>query len=140
MTTKTFGRATQRVGLRCSKCPKRVCTICGPSIPEWSDRFGLRQGTLPPINTALARPTLRRIGQQVAIQFQRYEVPFSPYDLRHAWAVRTIHFGLPDTVAARIMGHSVAIHNRTYHRWITHRDQRAAVQAALQRGTWQPPL
>lgn len=111
-----------------------------PFYPEWIERFDLRQGNLPPINTDLAHTTLQRIGQQVAIQFKRYGVPFSPYDLRHAWAVRTIHFGLPDTVAARMMGHSVAIHNRTYHRWITHRDQRAAVQAALQRGTWQPPL
>ncbi|MFQ4135210.1 site-specific integrase [Nodosilinea sp. PGN35] len=111
-----------------------------PFYPEWIERFGLRQGTLPPINTDLTSTTLQRIGQQVAIQFKRYGVPFSPYDLRHAWAVRTIHFGLPDTVAARMMGHSVAIHNRTYHRWITHRDQQAAVQAALQRGTWSAPL
>ncbi|MEL6855395.1 MAG: site-specific integrase, partial [Cyanobacteria bacterium J06607_13] len=43
---------------------------------------------------------------------------------------RTIGAGLPDTVSARMMGHSVAIHNRTYHRWITRRDQRAAVKAA----------
>jgi integrase len=64
-------------------------------------------------------------------QFRRYEVPFSPYDLRHAWAVRTILMGLPDTVSARMMGHSVAIHNRTYHRWITRRDQQQAVRAAL---------
>jgi hypothetical protein len=39
-----------------------------------------------------------------------------------------------------MMGHSVAIHNRTYHRWITHRDQQTAVQAALQRGGWQAPV
>ncbi|MBE9158625.1 site-specific integrase [Nodosilinea sp. LEGE 06152] len=110
-----------------------------PFYPEWVDRFGLRQGQLPPINTDLTTTTLQRVGQQVAIQFKRYGVPFSPYDLRHAWAVRTIHFGLPDTVAARMMGHSVAIHNRTYHRWITHRDQRQAVQTALQNHPWQAP-
>ena len=85
-----------------------------PFYPEWVDRFGLRQGQLPPINTDLTTTTLQRVGQQVAIQFKRYGVPFSPYDLRHAWAVRTIHFGLPDTVAARMMGHSVAIHNRPW--------------------------
>ena len=111
-----------------------------PFYPEWVDRFALREGALPPINTDLSHTTLQRIGQQTAIQFRRYGVPFSPYDLRHAWAVRTIHFGLPDTVAARMMGHSVAIHNRTYHRWITHRDQRSAVQSALQRGSWVAPL
>jgi integrase len=110
-----------------------------PFYPEWVERFGLRHGQLPPLTTDLSQTTLQRIGQQVALQFKRYGVPFSPYDLRHAWAVRTIHFGLPDTVAARMMGHSVAIHTRTYHRWITHRDQRQAVQSALARGSWQAP-
>jgi integrase len=102
-----------------------------PFYPEWVDRLGLHQGELPRINTDLNRTTLQRIGQQVSIQFKRYGLPFSPYSLRHAWAVRTIHMGLPDTVAARMMGHSVAIHTRTYHRWITLRDQRRAVQTAL---------
>jgi integrase len=69
----------------------------------------------------------------VAEQFHRYDLPITPYDLRHAWAVRTIHIGLPDTVAARMMGHSVAIHTRTYHHWITRRDQQRAVDAALAR-------
>ncbi|GAB4382323.1 MAG: site-specific integrase [Elainellaceae cyanobacterium] len=102
-----------------------------PFYPEWVEQFNLRQINLPPINTDLNQTTLQRIGQLVSCQFRRYQIPFSPYDLRHAWAVRTIHFGLPDTVAARMMGHSVAIHTRTYHRWLTHRDQQRAVQAAL---------
>jgi hypothetical protein len=102
-----------------------------PFYPEWVERFRLRTVLLPDITTNLAQTTLQRIGQRVSTQFKRYKIPFSPYDLRHAWAVRTIHFGLPDTVAARMMGHSVAIHNRTYHRWITLRDQQQAVRAAL---------
>ena len=77
--------------------------------------------------------TLQQVGRRVAEQFRRYELPITPYDLRHAWAVRTIHIGLPDTVAARMMGHSVAIHTRTYHHWITRRDQQQAVDAALAR-------
>ncbi|MEO0825401.1 MAG: site-specific integrase [Cyanobacteria bacterium J06635_15] len=102
-----------------------------PFYPEWIDRFNLRTINLPPVKTDLSQTTLQRIGQQVSTQFRRYKMPFSPYDLRHAWAVRTIHMGLPDTVSARMMGHSVAVHNRTYHRWITHRDQQKAVDAAL---------
>lgn len=111
-----------------------------PFYPEWVDRFRLREGTLPPIKTDLTQTTLQRIGQQVTTQFRRYQIPFSPYDLRHAWAVRTILFGLPDTVAARMMGHSVEIHNRTYHRWMTHRDQQAAVSAALGKTALQAPM
>lgn len=102
-----------------------------PFYPEWVEQFQLRNICLPPLTTDLNRTTLQRVGQQVTLQFRRYQLPFSPYDLRHAWAVRTIHFGLPDTVAARMMGHSVAIHTRTYHQWITRRDQQQAVEAAL---------
>ncbi|NJL85496.1 MAG: site-specific integrase [Leptolyngbyaceae cyanobacterium SM1_1_3] len=104
-----------------------------PFYPEWVDRFELSNVQLPAVNTDLGHTTLQRIGQQVTAQFRRYDLPFSPYDLRHAWAVRTIHFGLPDTVSAKMMGHSVTVHNRTYHRWITHRDQQQAVDAALSR-------
>jgi integrase len=86
---------------------------------------------LPDINTDLTQTTLQRVGQRVTAQFRRYRIPFSPYDLRHAWAVRTIHVGLPDTVAAKMMGHSVTVHTKTYHQWLTRRDQQAAVTAAL---------
>jgi len=110
-----------------------------PFYPEWVEQFSLRHIQLPSFNTDLTQTTLQRIGQQVSIQFRRYQIPFSPYDLRHAWAVRTIHFGLSDTVAARMMGHSVAIHTRTYHRWITRRDQQQAVEAALSRSQLTPP-
>lgn len=110
-----------------------------PFYPEWVDQFNLRDIQLPAINTDLTRTTLQRIGQQVTCQFRRYEIPFSPYDLRHAWAVRTIHFGLPDTVAARMMGHSVAVHTRTYHRWLNRRDQQQAVETALNQRKLDPP-
>jgi hypothetical protein len=109
-----------------------------PFQPEWVERFGLEQlgearELLPPVCTDLRRTTLQQVGRRVAEQFRRYELPLTPYNLRHAWAVRTIHIGLPDTVAARMMGHSVAIHTRTYHHWITRRDQQQAVDAALAR-------
>jgi len=99
----------------------------------------LRQVQLPPLNTDLNRTTLQRVGQQVSSQFRRYGLPFAPYDLRHAWAVRTIHFGLPDAVAARMMGHSIAIHTQTYHRWLTRRDQQQAVEAVLSRSSLTAP-
>ena len=111
---------------------------CWPFQPDWVERFELprlardRQA-LPRVRTDLGRTTLQQVGRRVAEQFRRYDLPITPYDLRHAWAVRTIHLGLPDTVAARMMGHSVAIHTRTYHHWITRRDQQQAVDAALQR-------
>jgi integrase len=109
-----------------------------PFQPQWVEHFGLERlggdpRLLPPVRTDLNRTTLQQVGRRVAEQFRRYGLPITPYDLRHAWAVRTIHIGLPDTVAARMMGHSVAIHTRTYHHWITRRDQQQAVDAALAR-------
>ena len=109
-----------------------------PFQPQWVERFGLEQlgsqrQLLPAVCTDLRRTTLQQVGRRVAEQFRRYDLPLTPYDLRHAWAVRTIHIGLPDTVAARMMGHSVAIHTRTYHHWITRRDQQQAVDNALAR-------
>lgn len=104
-----------------------------PFHRDWIDHFDLYRVVLPKVNTDLSQTTLQRIGQRVSAQFRRYDLPFSPYDLRHAWAVRTIHAGIPDTVAARMMGHSVAIHTRTYHRWISRRDQQRAVDTALRR-------
>ncbi|WP_171574321.1 site-specific integrase [Leptolyngbya sp. Cla-17] len=106
-----------------------------PFHPEWIERFNLRAGTLPLVQTDLTKTTLQRVGQLVSVQFRRYNLPFSPYDLRHAWAVRTIHIGLPDTVAARMMGHSVGVHTRTYHQWMTRRDQQQAVDTALARNS-----
>ncbi|MCP9887749.1 site-specific integrase [Cyanobium sp. ATX 6A2] len=109
-----------------------------PFQPAWVEQFGLERlggcpQLLPAVCTDLRRTTLQQVGRRVAEQFRRYQLPITPYDLRHAWAVRTIHIGLPDTVAARMMGHSVAIHTRTYHHWITRRDQQQAVDAALAR-------
>ena len=104
--------------------------------PEWVDQFELRSPLLPDVNTSLETTTLQTVGQRVTAQFRRYNIPFSPYDLRHAWAVRTIHVGLPDTVAAKMMGHSVTVHTKTYHQWLTRRDQQAAVNAALSRSTF----
>lgn len=52
------------------------------------------------------------------------------YDLRHAWAIRSINKLPPTSVAAKCMGHDIATHHRTYHRWIDQADI-AAVAASL---------
>ena len=109
-----------------------------PFHPEWVGLFELDNKTdisdlLPRIKKDLKETTLQHIGRRVSEQFRRYKIPFTPYDLRHAWAVRTILIGLPNTVAAKMMGHSVSIHTKTYHHWITRRDQQIAVDSALSR-------
>ena len=107
-----------------------------PFHPEWVEKFelsklGKNPELLPNINNDLKITTLQNIGKKITDQFKRYSLQIRPYDLRHAWAVRTIFYDLPDTVAARMMGHSVSLHTQTYHHWITKRDQQQAVNNAL---------
>ncbi len=107
-----------------------------PFHPEWVEKFelsklGEKPELLPNINRDLKITTLQNIGKKITDQFNRYSLQIKPYDLRHAWAVRTIFYDLPDTVAARMMGHSVSLHTQTYHHWITKRDQQQAVNNAL---------
>jgi len=107
-----------------------------PFHPEWVDKFELSKlgenpELLPNITRDLKITTLQNIGKRITDQFKRYSLQIKPYDLRHAWAVRTIFYDLPDTVAARMMGHSVSLHTQTYHHWITKRDQQQAVNNAL---------
>lgn len=94
--------------------------------PEWMEQFDLPNVQIPAIN--LSRRN-QAIGGAVTRAFKRYKIPFTPYDLRHAWAVRTLLFGMDYGMAALQMGHSVAVHRRTYHRWIT----RAHMQSAYER-------
>ncbi len=107
-----------------------------PFHPKWVEIFELNNlgedySLLPKINLNLKSTTLQNIGKRVTEQFKRYQLNIKPYDLRHAYAVRTILYDLPDTVAARMMGHSVNLHTKTYHHWITKRDQQKAVNNAI---------
>jgi len=52
------------------------------------------------------------------------------YALRHAWALRSIRRNINPSLAAETMGHSLEVHNNTYHRALSKRDV-AAVAASL---------
>ena len=83
-----------------------------PCYPEWSSTWSLDNWQLPPIK-------LDRTNQKIGHSVTKYlspKLPFVPYDLRHAWAVRTLLFGWPVELSARQMGHSVDVHTRTYQR------------------------
>ena len=88
-----------------------------PIYPEWVELFDL-------VNVHL--PRSKDTGKQACKQFKRYEIPFTPYDLRHAWAIRSMEFGLPLELAAQQMGHSMTVHSQTYHKWISDRHHKQA--------------
>jgi integrase len=85
--------------------------------PEWAKDWNLAAVNMPQVSRSG-----REAGQAVCRAFaaDRYDIPFQPYDLRHAWAVRaSVTKGLPVSTSAAMMGHSVATHTKVYHRWLS---------------------
>ena len=100
--------------LKTAKCRLRI-HIKGGSLTL--------RGTLPP------KPESDRVTQA----FNRSKIPFNPYDLRHAWAIRTLQESWPVELSASLMGHSVDVHTKTYQRWIT-RERKMSIFDHLVRG------
>ena len=88
--------------------------------PEWVEQWNLKEIILPKISADTAYEK-GRLGRKIRNQLRKeYNLPFLPYDLRHAYAIRaTVLFGVPGTVSAQLMGHSPEMHHQVYHRWIT---------------------
>lgn len=97
--------------------------------PEWVSAFGLHSGQLP----ACTGKNNSELGHRVNQAFKRESVPFCPYDLRHAWAIRALEFGLDLSLAAQQMGHSVKVHTDIYHHWITERHHQRAYEVLMNR-------
>jgi integrase len=87
-----------------------------PCPADWIDLWNLKAMVLPNVKKEQENGD---IGHRVTVQFNRSKIPFKPYDLRHAWAIRTLEYCWPVELAAQMMGHSVEVHTRTYQRWIT---------------------
>lgn len=99
--------------------------------PEWVELFGLRSPRLPGVTGKQHSDYTQRVSQW----FGRADyIPFTALDLRHAWAIRTLACGLPYSEAAAQMGHSVTVHERTYHRWITRETRQKIFEAVMWRG------
>ncbi len=94
---------------------------------EWWERWQLWDVCLPAVTGQCNADYGRRVQQF----FKRSGIPFRPYDLRHAWAVRTLEYGLDLTLAAQQMGHSVAIHTCVYHHWISEKHHQRAFDALM---------
>ena len=87
---------------------------CYPLYPEWADDWELEK-VLKPKCTGRTNSDL---GNRVTHAFKRFGVPYSPYNLRHAWAIRSLAFNLDITLAASMMGHSVQVHSQVYRHWL----------------------
>lgn len=107
-----------------SKNRKQEKRLCYPVHPHWWEEWGLRDGRMP----ETARQSNRDRGKYVCLVFRRYGIPFTPYDLRHAFAVRNLMLGTPESITAKWMGHSIKMHTDTYQRWITKKQHQRVFQ------------
>lgn len=80
-------------------------------------RLGIAEYCAPTLDLTLGYEYL---SDRVGKAFKRYKIPWTPYTLRHCYAVRSSNmFGYPIPVSAALMGHSPEVHMRTYQRRIT---------------------
>ncbi|MEM6451035.1 MAG: hypothetical protein AAF703_12040 [Cyanobacteria bacterium P01_D01_bin.105] len=101
---------------------------------EWIDKWDLRTIKRPKVKNPHNDYEKGRLGTKVSRQFRRYKIPFSPYDLRHAFGIRaSVTFALPVTTAAALMGHSPKIHLDRYHKHIKLKENQDVAQRILNR-------
>lgn len=102
---------------------------CWPLRPEWADRWDLINIKRPPVTGTCHAD----FGDRVCKFFARSPANFCAYDLRHAWAIRAISFGLDTSLAAKQMGHSLHVHTQTYHLALNEREQQKAYDQLMSR-------
>ncbi|BAZ38664.1 integrase family protein [Calothrix sp. NIES-4101] len=107
---------------------KTGARMISPYYPEWVEEFRLTEISLPNLNPERSN---RDIGGEAAKYFKSIKCPFTLLPLRHAWAIRTLVFELDISWAAKMMGHSVEIHSKVYHHWISQKQMQAANQKAI---------
>ncbi|MEG3861045.1 site-specific recombinase [Microcoleus sp. herbarium12] len=100
---------------------------CWPLRLEWAERWDLVNVKRPPVTGRCHAD----FGDRVCKFFSRSPANFCAYDLRHAWAIRAMSFGLDATLAAKQMGHSLATHTQTYHLALNEREQQRAYDRLL---------
>jgi integrase len=101
-----------------------------PLPDKWRSRFNLAEVVLPAIR--IEGRDNRELGQRVSANLRK--IPHTPYALRHGWAIRSAVMGIPDSIAARWMGHSVAVHAEIYHAAINQLQHEAIWRRANQLG------
>lgn len=103
-----------------------------PLHPEWVGEFGLAPRCLPAVK--LTGRTHEQIGHSATRHFWEIQTPFTLYDLRHAYALRGLEYGIENADVARWMGHSVDVHTKLYQKWIDRKRDRRAFERAMGRG------
>jgi hypothetical protein len=107
-----------------------------PLNKHWIEMFGLkdteRLSELKELCSQINNCTDTEYAvQNIAQYFKRVGIPFKPYDLRHAWAIRAHMLGVPIKAAATSLGHGSDIHSKTYHREFGRDNTKLAINQAI---------
>lgn len=105
-----------------------------PVPRDWVERFQLRNRRLRPTLARGSSDRPERVSKWLSKELARLSLPWRPYALRHAYAARLWRQGgnsLDIYTAARLMGHSVAQHSRTYRAHIQPHQIAEAAERAL---------
>jgi len=107
-----------------------------PLYPEWVDLFDLKN---PKRLMMLKNQTdgrvkfsdINTIRVNCSSWFRRVNIPFTPYDLRHAWAIRAHIMGIPIKAAADNLGHSIEVHTEIYQKWFGLENRKKVIKQAV---------
>ncbi|MGB3755592.1 MAG: site-specific integrase [Rivularia sp. (in: cyanobacteria)] len=69
---------------------------------------------------------------EISKYFSKVGIPFKPYDLRHACAIRAHLQRVPIKAAADNLGHSVEMHTKVYQRWFGLENRRKAFEQTFE--------
>lgn len=103
-----------------------------PLYPEWAEQWHLGELIYPRKITLLPGMGNAQLGAKVTTWFER-RMPFLPYNLRHCYSRRCTLFGIEPSTAARLMGHTLRIHEVVYKAWVGEKVYLDAVDRVLSR-------
>ncbi|NET70567.1 MAG: site-specific integrase [Sphaerospermopsis sp. SIO1G2] len=109
-----------------------------PLHPDWVELFDLKNSEL--LNLLIIQIEGKSSFKEINVirvncssWFRRVGIPFTPYDLRHAWAIRAHIMGVPIKAAADNLGHSVEIHTEIYQKWFSLDNRKKVINSAVNR-------
>ena len=110
-----------------------------PLYPRWIESFNLKndQEAIELLKTKIAdkitSKQINAVRHGTDRWFRFVEIPFQPYDLRHAWAIRAHLMGIPIKAAADNLGHSVNMHTSIYQKWFSLENRNVAIEEAIKK-------
>jgi integrase len=101
-----------------------------PCPSSWWEKFRLWEVCYP--NVQVEGKCNNDLGEKISQEFREQKIPFNPYRLRDAYAIRTAVYGVDVSIAAKWMGHSVQIHCEHYQDAINERHHRQVFELMRQ--------